>query len=143
MQFIGGTDRAQILCETSHDSKEVYEWSKFQKLAANKILFSLNFENSRNLFIKSVNFFNLFYNVYKEKMLKLKMDTKRPKSLVFYILLSFLLLSSECGAFNYSVSIIKPLLRFLVFLSASLIKTLYVQTIKRIIKEAVYRLVLF
>ena len=46
--------------------EKVNGWSKFQKIASNKIWFELNFWNPRNFFIKSANF--LFYNVCEENM---------------------------------------------------------------------------
>ena len=63
----------------------MFEWSKFQKLASNKIWFPLNFENPLNFFIKSANFFVLFYNVYKEIMITIEIEDVRepPESLVY------------------------------------------------------------
>ena len=47
---------------------KVYERSKIQKLASNKIRFSLNFENPRNMFIKSLKFFVCFcFTMYTKK----------------------------------------------------------------------------
>ena len=60
-------------------------WSKFQKLASNKIRFSENLKNSWNFFIKSANFFCFCLTIYTKRkcsQLKKKMDAKRPESLV-------------------------------------------------------------
>jgi len=66
------TDQAQMFCDTGHKTLgKVYEWSKFQKFASNKILSPINFQNSRHILIKSANFFVCFcFTMYfKEKML--------------------------------------------------------------------------
>ena len=70
----GWTDRAQILCGTSHDPREGLWRIKISKLASNKIRFSLNLKNPRNFFIKSANFFSLFYNVYNYKLFTIKIE---------------------------------------------------------------------
>ena len=69
---------------------KVYDWSKFQKLASNKIGFSLNFEHSKfRFFKKSASFlFVCFvlqcrYTKRKCSQLKLKMSMKRPESLIY------------------------------------------------------------
>ena len=46
-----------------------YGLSKFFKKASNKIRFSINFENPRNVFLKIRELFiAIFFNVYEEKM---------------------------------------------------------------------------
>ena len=52
-----------------------------QKLASYKILFSLNFENPQNMFIKSANFFYVLQCIKKRKcsQLKEKMGVKPSK----------------------------------------------------------------
>ena len=46
-----------------------YGLSKFLKKASNKIRFSINFENPRNVFLKIRELFiAIFFNVYEEKM---------------------------------------------------------------------------
>jgi len=42
------TNRAQIFVEHHMTPGKVYEWAKFQKIASNKIRFSLNFENPQH-----------------------------------------------------------------------------------------------
>ena len=48
-----------------------------QKLASYKILFSLNFENPQNMFIKSANFFYVLQCIKKEKMFTIETEDGR------------------------------------------------------------------
>ena len=53
---------------------EVFRQSKFKKLASNKNGFSLNFENPRIFFYKSVNFFSFFLQCIQEKMFTIEIE---------------------------------------------------------------------
>ena len=69
---------------------KVYGWSKFQKLASNKIRFSLNFENPQNIFYKVCHFFFTIYT--KKKMFTIEIEDWRVaplKSSLCILCLSF------------------------------------------------------
>ena len=56
---------------------KVYEWSKFQKFASFKIQFKWKFSKIlkiHDLFLKSANFFVMFYNVHKENMFTIEVE---------------------------------------------------------------------
>ena len=58
----------------------VYDISKFQKRASNKIRFTINFEDPRKFVIKSENvWFVLFNNIYEKKMFKIEIEDGREE----------------------------------------------------------------
>ena len=63
----GWTDRAQILCGTSRDHREVYEWLKLKKIVFRSFLVLKNFENARKKFMKFANFFIIFFYCTKRR----------------------------------------------------------------------------
>ena len=82
----GRTERAKILCGTSHDPRcggGSYGCSKCKTLASNKILFSLNFEN-QEIFNKIHEFFVFVIQCNKEKMFTIEMEDE-SLVLLYYI----------------------------------------------------------
>ena len=83
----GWTDRAQILCGTSHDPGRDLWMIKLSKISLQQILCSLNLENPWNFSYKIWKlFWFLFYNDYKEKMFNWnrRSGAKCPESIVLH-----------------------------------------------------------
>ena len=53
---------------------KVYGCSNLQKLASNKIRFSLNFKKPRNFFLRNRQFFVFLLQCYKEKMFTIEIQ---------------------------------------------------------------------
>ena len=83
----GWTDRAQLLCGTSHDPREGSCIIKISKIGHQQNLFLFNFENPQTFFFKFANFFCFCFSMYTKRNVhnwngRCVQAAKRPGSLV-------------------------------------------------------------